>query len=471
MEMRELECRACGAALSCAPGETRVKCPYCGTEYVLRAKDGESDGLRRIDYQGRGALFTSFVPQGWSARVIDDGKASASMLALMPLGLRLDAPDSSAQMAFYPYAYYKDFQPGGLKKNNTLDASLVRWRHAVPAADYVSERLQEMYGKEIENVRVQPLEDSSGVIAQRAKGFENDAAQALKRPVGMTGGLYAFSFTRGGTVYAGFFATALAMTSMPDEAAAERERAEAAAKEAAKREKAERASQERSQGKGFFSRMMNYRGVLGGPSVSDIMGGNFSGGGFDSAAAKDMLGNIGRGLGDLGSTVLGMATGGMGGALIRYDWGRAFDFALVTAGNDVGLYAPVFMQFAASLRYEPLYFELQEEERRSVEQVQLRGMQQRTQNAINASQRVSQTLSETSNIVMDAWETRSASFDRMQQGYSDAVRGVERYTDSTGRVYEADVKYDHIYKNGDKYAGTVFGGADLGADWEELKKK
>ena len=146
-----------------------------------QGKDGESDGLRRIEYQGRGALFTSFVPQGWSAHVIDDGKASASMLALMPLGLRLDAPDSSAQMAFYPYAYYKDFQPGGLKKNNTLDASLVRWRHAVPAADYVSERLQEMYGKKIENVRVQPLEDSSGVIAQRAKGFENDAAQALKK--------------------------------------------------------------------------------------------------------------------------------------------------------------------------------------------------------------------------------------------------------------------------------------------------
>ncbi|GEM_PF-496309 len=471
MEMRELECRACGAALSCAPGATHIKCPYCGTEYVLTTKDGENAGIRQIDYRGRGALFTSFVPQGWTARVIDDGNNSASMLALMPLGLQLDAPDGGARMAFYPYSYYKDFKPGGLKKNNMLDASLVRWRHAVPAEDYVAERVRELYGGEIENVRVQPLEDGSGVIAQRAKGFESEAAQALKRPVGMTGGLYAFSFTRGGTVYAGFFAAALAMTSAPDEAAAERERAEAAAKEAAKREKAERAAKERSQGKGFFSRMMNYRGVLGGPSLSDMLGGNFSGGGFDSAAAKDMLGNIGRGLGDIGSTVLGMATGGMGGALVRYDWGRAFDFALVAAGENAGLYAPVFMQFAASLRYEPLYFELQEEERRSVEQVQLRGMQQRTQNAINASQRVSQTLSGTQDIIMDAWENRSASFDRMQQGYSDAVRGVERYTDSTGRVYEADVKYDHIYKNGDKYAGTVFGGADPGADWEELKKK
>ena len=471
MEMRELECRACGAALSCAPGATRVKCPYCGTEYVLRAKDGESDGLRRIEYQGRGALFTSFVPQGWTARVIDDGEKSSSSAATMPLGLRLDAPDGGAQMVFYPYSYYKDFKPGGLKKNNAIDYSLIRYRHAVPAADYVAERVRELYGKEIEDVRVQQMEDGSGVIAQRAKGFENDAAQALGKPVGMTGGLFAFSFGRDGTVYVGFFATALAMTSMPDEAAAERERAEAAAKEAAQRERAERAAQDRAQGKGFFSRMMNYRGALGGPSVSDIMGGNFSGGGFDSAAAKDMLGSLGRGLGDLGGMVLGMATGGMSGMLVKHDWARAFDFALVTAGNDVGLYAPVFMQFVASLRYEPLYFELQEEERRSVEQVQLRGMQQRTQNAINASQRVSQTLSETSNIVMDAWETRSASFDRMQQGYSDAVRGVERYTDSTGRVYEADVKYDHIYKNGDKYAGTVFGGADLGADWEELKKK
>ena len=217
--------------------------------------------------------------------------------------------------------------------------------------------------------------------------------------------------------------------------------------------------------------MMNYRGALGGPSVSDIMGGNFSGGGFDSAAAKNMLGSLGRGLGDLGGMVLGMATGGMSGMLVKHDWARAFDFALVASGENAGLYAPIFMQFVASLRYESLYFDLQEEERQNIERIKIQGMQQRTQNAINASRHVSQTLSETQDIIMDSWENRSASFDRMQQGYSDAIRGVEHYTDSAGRMYEADVKYDHIYKKGDKYAGTVFGDVDLGADWEELKKK
>ena len=79
-------------------------------------------------------------------------------------------------------------------------------------------------------------------------------------------------------------------------------------------------------------------------------------------------------------------------------------------------------------------------------------MQQRTQNAINASQRVSQTLSETSNIVMDAWETRSASFDRMQQGYSDAVRGVERLHRQCAHLI---VVSNEVFRGGADYAGDT----------------
>jgi len=61
--------------------------------------------------------------------------------------------------------------------------------------------------------------------------------------------------------------------------------------------------------------------------------------------------------------------------------------------------------------------------------------------------------------------------DRMQQKASEAVRGVNSYTDSAGNAYEADVKYDHIYRNGSCFAGSTNGSASLGPEWEELKRR
>ena len=53
---------------------------------------------------------------------------------------------------------------------------------------------------------------------------------------------------------------------------------------------------------------------------------------------------------------------------------------------------------------------------------------------------------------------------------TDGIRGVETYTDSSGQRYEADVKYDHIYRSGDTFVGSTDGSLDLGPMWEELKK-
>lgn len=55
--------------------------------------------------------------------------------------------------------------------------------------------------------------------------------------------------------------------------------------------------------------------------------------------------------------------------------------------------------------------------------------------------------------------------------YSEAVRGVNTYTDYAGRSYEADVSYDHIYRYNDTFVGSMNGGLELGSEWEELKKK
>lgn len=160
------------------------------------------------------------------------------------------------------------------------------------------------------------------------------------------------------------------------------------------------------------------------------------------------------------------------GGMASHDWGKAFDVLLLAPEGDPKEYEPVFDEFIRSFSYGPLYFALQEAERRKTEQIQLNGAMQRQQNAIRSSQQISRTLSETSDIVNQAYWDRSERMDRVWEKNSEAVRGVNSYTDSTGRQYEADVAYDHVYRRGDDtFAGSKNGSADLGLEWEELKRR
>lgn len=61
--------------------------------------------------------------------------------------------------------------------------------------------------------------------------------------------------------------------------------------------------------------------------------------------------------------------------------------------------------------------------------------------------------------------------DRMDRKYSEAVRGVNTYTDASGREFQANVGYDHVYQRGSTFVGSKDGGVDLGPDWQELKRK
>lgn len=158
--------------------------------------------------------------------------------------------------------------------------------------------------------------------------------------------------------------------------------------------------------------------------------------------------------------------------MASYDWGKAFDVLLLTPEGDPAEYEMIFDEFLRTIAYSPYYYATQEAELRRTEQVQINGAMQRQQNAIRSSQQISRTLSETSDIVNQAYWDRSERMDRVWEKNSEAVRGVNSYTDSTGRQYEADVAYDHVYRRGDDtFAGSKNGSVDLGPEWEELKRR
>lgn len=57
----------------------RIRCPYCGTEYVLKSQCNEKNPVRIINYGGRGALFQSYIPAEWDYRVFDDNDSISTL--------------------------------------------------------------------------------------------------------------------------------------------------------------------------------------------------------------------------------------------------------------------------------------------------------------------------------------------------------------------------------------------------------
>ena len=110
MEYQEVKCRNCGSPMHVAEGAERIRCPYCGTEYILNSRNRQENSIHVINYGGRGALFQSYLPSGWDYRIFDDND-SISTLAPVCKGLQLFPQDMSAQLLFYPFAFYKDSTP------------------------------------------------------------------------------------------------------------------------------------------------------------------------------------------------------------------------------------------------------------------------------------------------------------------------------------------------------------------------
>jgi hypothetical protein len=112
-----------------------------------------------------------------------------------------------------------------------------------------------------------------------------------------------------------------------------------------------------------------------------------------------------------------------------------------------------------SIRMNPRWFQAYQTESRRILQERI-AMQQALQQ-MAAVQRasfqrsmhrlsdVSRTISETGDMVMAGYENRSASYDRMSDNWSQAMRGVDSYvTPGGGTSVELPGGYEHAWTNG-----------------------
>ena len=83
------------------------------------------------------------------------------------------------------------------------------------------------------------------------------------------------------------------------------------------------------------------------------------------------------------------------------------------------------------------------------------------------SRMISENSRQASAGLMDSFNKRMESQDRISKEYSEAVRGVDTYTNSYGQTYDVDLAADHVYEN---RHGDVYGVSGTALDNETLNK-
>jgi hypothetical protein len=101
----------------------------------------------------------------------------------------------------------------------------------------------------------------------------------------------------------------------------------------------------------------------------------------------------------------------------------------------------------------------------------------RQQQAIFARyQQIRQTLSECDDIIMQVYQNKNASFDRMFDNYSQALRGVDTYVDPVNKWnIELPTGYDNAWTNGTDYvfsdSPSYNPNVNAGGNWTQMTRK
>lgn len=113
--------------------------------------------------------------------------------------------------------------------------------------------------------------------------------------------------------------------------------------------------------------------------------------------------------------------------------------------------------------------------------LQLAGMAQQMQMQANlfaqqTAMNISRQMSSISDGIMDSWNQKLAAESRMSQNFSEAIRGVNTYTDTNGKTFEFSNQADHVYTNqyGDHIgvSGTALDDETVSKlNWTEVHKK
>ena len=160
------------------------------------------------------------------------------------------------------------------------------------------------------------------------------------------------------------------------------------------------------------------------------------------------------------------------------DWGAANKFIVMAPAEYEKEATADFLEFVSTFHMsdnlrQVFYQRVAERKQMMLQQsLRLQQMAIRSQQRLLASQQqLQQTLARNSaemhNMIMDSWNQKMASDSRISRARSEAIRGVNTYTNSYGQNVDVSVTADHVYQNN---YGDVYGVSGNTPDQELLNK-
>ena len=168
------------------------------------------------------------------------------------------------------------------------------------------------------------------------------------------------------------------------------------------------------------------------------------------------------------------------------DWGAANKFIVITPKQYEQEATKDFLQFVATFHMSDNLRQVFNQRVAQRKQMMIQQSQQLQQmayqsqlNLQRSQQQLQQTLAQNSaamhNMIMDSWNQKMASDSRISAARSEAIRGVNVYTNSYGQNVDVSVSADHVYQN---QHGDVYGVSGNSLDnellsklnWTEIKK-
>ena len=497
MEIKGLNCPNCGATIKIQAGASLVRCPYCGSTISASYDENESkmrEGTQFTDDKTGLPLGKAIIPEGWQTqgfymeREIDDITPFGTILNTFnpEQTMRMTSQFGERFMYFLgpslgsmltngsikkkyldPQPYLQDiaqrllnisFQPKAFgsvltyySQNKSVEAQKIVGRFSENARIVLPDvqcdfRLQNVL---VDSVAMSGRFDNQGqewslIIAADLYGLEYyDAAPMAALGRGLTGGLGKLLGAEDGPSDPQSFTNVLSESM-----------------------KAMRSGEEKGifsmdfyKGGGLVGVMKRQKEKLQNQEINARMQGQ------QASGQKQPSRSVNPTFGHTKET---------GKPVDVIEWGaKRIYYAMGPASQEEDLLAK-FMIFIGSYRQdqgldqrlEQYHQQVRQQEQMNNQNAMNYAMQSRAINAQRQAE-ISRTLSQTSDIIMQGYNNRAASQDRISDKWSQAIRGVDQYTTTDGRTVEHSVTSDHVYQN--PYGDTI-GVSGTGLSYEDMQK-
>ena len=408
MKVQSIKCPSCLAPLKYKEGMASVKCEYCGNTLILKEEEGERS-IKELSFEGKGPVFTCFVPKDWHAVVAEMGDEE-SRLAPLVLAVILSNRKNDKSITFVPYSYHNNAAPlmGGLysqprpgvhySKVNVPSLINTRLWHDIDTL--AEERFQELLPPSCK-VKKKKTKFFDELLLKSCNSFKDQAYGQTNQNLNPTYAGYEIEIDHNGEKQKGYYVVA------------------ALAPE-------EKEKKEEPKASGFMGMLKK-----GFNTLKDQMTPKFW------MRCYDCL-------------------------LVNTE-----DKEMAQTFIENMQFTPQYFKLSQEKLMQ--IQQMINQTNQNIQNAQMRMVMDRQASQNRMWNTMRQTQNEISDIQHSMYQNTSDTMDRVRNGWSEAIREVNSYDTLGGNRVEADLSYDHVYQNNDTFVG-VSGTTLDNSDYTELDR-